>query len=127
MDDLLDVREVLAYFGLYRQDSWDVEEPLDREAFDAALEELEDMIVGENIEADFDEDGNVVAIPRTGLVEPLFKKHERQVGHRPDNPKHVRAEKERIRAQEARSRQRQDQSRHKLVDRVNERKAKKGK
>jgi hypothetical protein len=78
------VDEALGYLGM---DPWDPENE----------DLLEDWCVEHNVDVEVDDDGNLLEVDPIGLKEALFAKHEREVGHRPDDPKeHEKATKERL-------------------------------
>lgn len=122
--EMMSVREALAYLGLYRSDDA-LYTPVDEEAFALAVEQLEDLVVEEDVEVEVDGEGELLSVRREHLKEPLFKMHEKVVGHRPDDPKRMREEKDRIRAQAARDRASRAEAREKLVKRVDKRRGKK--
>jgi hypothetical protein len=78
------VDEALGYLGM---------DPFDPENEDL----LEDWCVEHDVDVEVDDDGNLLEVDPIGLKEALFAKHEREVGHRPDDPKeHERATKARL-------------------------------
>jgi hypothetical protein len=78
------VDEALGYLGM---DPWNPENE----------DLLEDWCVEHDVDVEVDDDGNLLEVDPIGLKEALFAKHEREVGHRPDDPKeHERATKERL-------------------------------
>jgi len=67
----LNLDEALRYFGLGDD-----------------LDKLEQIVVEYDIDADFDGEGNLIAVdggPQAAVA--LFDEHEKIVGHRPDDPK----------------------------------------
>jgi hypothetical protein len=78
------VDEALSYLGL---DPWAPENE----------DLLEDWCVEHDVDVEVDDDGNLLEIDPIGLKEALFAKHEREVGHRPDDPEeHEKATKARL-------------------------------
>jgi hypothetical protein len=68
--DTLSVPEALRFFGL------------------DDVAELERIVLEHDIDAEVDDDGELVAIAAE-LREPLFEEHRRRHGHRPDDPEQV--------------------------------------
>lgn len=99
MADWMNPEEAMRYFGV-------------------DLEALEALVLEYDIDIDVDDDGNLIAINAADCKEPLFKEHEKHIGHRPDDYRaHEKAVKD-VENQEAKEKKERDEKRVKLVSRI---------
>lgn len=114
-DEDMNVKEMLAYLGLYRNSNEYRSD--DEVALAAAVEQLEEILVDEDVDVEVDDDDKLVSVRAAKMRDVLFNKHERDVGHRPDNPQKVREAK----AHEQQKREERRAARVKGKDRLKKR------
>lgn len=99
MTDWMNPQEAMAYLGVRTED-------------------LVRIIREKDVDVELDDVGNVLAIDAADLREPLFEKHQQEVGHRPDDPKHVEKAQKDHEEKEKKAKQVRKAKRLKLAKRV---------
>ena len=126
-EELMNTREALAYLGLYNNLASELgpHHPDNPVAIQHAIEELEEIVVDEEIDVELDDENDrIVGLDRAQLAGALFRKHEREVGHRPDNPDRMREERAKIEREKKDKQERlRKTERSRLVRRVKKRQA----
>lgn len=98
-EGLISVEQAIASFGL-------VDEP-------DPVTELERIVLEYDLDADVDDDGNLLAID-ADIREAVFEEHRKKVGYRPDDPVAQEKERKREEAERAKAKARRKARREKL-------------